>query len=160
MLLHDITGKFHSHRFCSFGGVRSEGNIIHFPALSVCLWKLNMHARIFIIHKRTQCVCVCVERSEPGSEGGRKKVKTFPVKFIILFYVTCINYEWETKRARERHSRGKCWLSIIPIIHTQPCTHVLSQANKRNASAFFHERFLLAFFRGAMTCASNLCRES
>lgn len=100
-------------------------------------------------HNVFVCVERCVCRGRWGEEeGGRKKVKTFPVKFIILFYVTCINYEWETKRARERHSRGKCWLSIIPIIHTQPCTHVLSQANKRNASVLSFTRNFFSLSSG------------
>jgi hypothetical protein len=60
--------------------------------------------------------------------GEGRRLKTFPVKFIILFYV-CINYEGESgQRSRGRHSENAGCLSSAHI-HEQ--TRLISHAVER-----------------------------
>lgn len=124
--------------FNAFPCQGSRGSIIHFRTLSFSFLKLNMN--VFLSHIRKQCVCTLQCALTGGQIDGawssrRKKVKTLPVKFIILFYV-CINYECEATGSKKHWAR-KCVWRVKPWenTHENACTHrqrLIRRKNKKH----------------------------
>lgn len=90
---------------------------------------------VFLSHIRKQCVCTLQCALLGGQIDGawssrRKKVKTLPVKFIILFYV-CINYECEATGSKESTERENVWSPVNTHTRMRAHQRLIRRKNKK-----------------------------
>jgi hypothetical protein len=87
----------------------------------------------FIIHKKGKQRVRAEEDITMRQEGPEDRLKTFPVKFIILFYV-CINYECESGEGGQGQGRHSDNALDVYHPHTFMSKHVLSVVDGEEAN--------------------------